>query len=212
MSLIQHLWKQLPERVKEGLKELRKKKALLGTNSSIHPTATIGHKVKIGPNVSIGRYTNINENTSIRNAEIGSFCALAPEINFISGNHVMKKPALQAQFYTDTLELPFGSRDNGGIKVGHDVWIGYGAVILPEVEIGDGAIIGARSVVTKDVEPYEVVAGNPARHIRYRFDEGTREDLLELEWWDWPIERIKKNRDFFDTKLNENTDIELIEK
>lgn len=210
MSLIQYIWEQLPDRVKRGVKDLRKKKALLGTNSSIHPTATIGHKVKIGSDVKIGRYTNVNENTSIRNAEIGSFCALAPEINFIGGNHIMKKPALQSQFYTDTLELGFGSRDNGGITVGNDVWIGYGAVILPEVEIGDGAIIGARSVVTKDVEPYEIVAGNPARHIRYRFDEEKREELLELEWWNWSIDKIKENREFFDVKLDENTSIDKL--
>jgi len=81
------------------------------------------------------------------------------------------------------------------VVIGNDVWIGYGATILSGVEIGDGAIIGAMSVVSKDVEPYAVVAGNPARLIRRRFDEETIRKLLEIRWWDWTEEKINKNLD-----------------
>lgn len=79
------------------------------------------------------------------------------------------------------------------LKIGNDVWIGYEAVILSGVTIGDGAIIGARAVVTKDVPSYTVVGGVPAKPIRKRFDEGTIQKLEEIRWWDWEEERIKKN-------------------
>ena len=86
------------------------------------------------------------------------------------------------------------SWDNrGDIVIGNDVWIGYEAVILAGVTVGDGAIIGARAVVTKDVPPYTIVGGVPARPIRRRFPEETVSALLQLRWWDWPKERIRRN-------------------
>lgn len=83
--------------------------------------------------------------------------------------------------------------NKGDIVIGNDVWIGYEAVILAGVTIGDGAVIGARAVVTKDVAPYTVVGGVPARPIKKRFLDGTIQRLLELRWWDWPEERIREN-------------------
>lgn len=83
--------------------------------------------------------------------------------------------------------------NKGDIVIGNDVWIGYEAVILAGVTIGDGAVIGARAVVTKDVAPYTVVGGVPARPIKKRFSDGTIQRLLELRWWDWPEERIREN-------------------
>ena len=86
------------------------------------------------------------------------------------------------------------SWDNkGDIVIGNDVWIGYEAVILAGVTIGDGAIIGARAVVTKDVEPYTIVGGVPAAPIRKRFSKDTIFNLLKIKWWDWPKEKIAKN-------------------
>lgn len=83
--------------------------------------------------------------------------------------------------------------NRGDIVIGSDVWIGYEAAVLSGVTIGDGAIIGARAVVTKDVPPYTIVGGVPARHIRRRFDEETIARLMALRWWEWPYERIKEN-------------------
>lgn len=83
--------------------------------------------------------------------------------------------------------------NKGDIISGNDVWIGYEAVILSGVTIGDGAIIGSRAVVTKDVSPYTIVGGVPAKPIRRRFDNKTITKLLKLEWWDWSEERIKAN-------------------
>ena len=80
----------------------------------------------------------------------------------------------------------------GDIIIGNDVWIGYRAAIMPGVTIGDGAIIGACSVVTRDVPPYSIVGGNPARIIRKRFDEQTIAQLQQLAWWDWPVDKISR--------------------
>lgn len=78
----------------------------------------------------------------------------------------------------------------GDIIIGNDVWIGYEAVILPGVTIGDGAVIGCRAVVTKDIPPYTIVGGVPAKPIRKRFDEETIKELQKIKWWDWPEEKI----------------------
>ena len=83
---------------------------------------------------------------------------------------------------------------NGGIIVGNDVWIGGNAIILSGVKIGDGAVIGAGSVVTKDVADYEIVAGNPAKHIKYRFKREEIKQLKEIEWWNWSIDKIMEHR------------------
>jgi len=81
----------------------------------------------------------------------------------------------------------------GDTIIGNDVWIGYKATIMPGINIGDGAIIAANATVVKDVEPYSVVGGNPARELKRRFDEETIEKLLEIKWWDWKIGRITQN-------------------
>ena len=81
--------------------------------------------------------------------------------------------------------------NKGDIVIGNDVWIGYDAVIMAGVTIGDGAIIGTRAVVTKDVEPYSIVGGVPAKEIRKRFSPEVIKKLMEIQWWNWPIEKIR---------------------
>ena len=83
--------------------------------------------------------------------------------------------------------------NKGDIAIGNDVWIGYDAVIMAGVTIGDGAIIGTRAVVTKDIEPYSIVGGVPAKEIRKRFAPDVIKRLLEIKWWDWPVGRIKSS-------------------
>jgi len=99
-----------------------------------------------------------------------------------------------------------GPASKGNVVIGNDVWIGYGAIILSGVTIGDGAVIGAASVVTHDVPPYAIVVGNPAKIIKYRFDEQTIEYLLRIRWWDWPISKIRKLRPWLmDLNWQDNT-------
>jgi len=88
--------------------------------------------------------------------------------------------------------LPGYPHTKGEVVIGSDVWIGQDALILSGVTIGHGSVIAARSVVTKDVQPYSIVAGNPARHIRFRFPEETIRSLLEIAWWDWPSIKIQE--------------------
>lgn len=80
----------------------------------------------------------------------------------------------------------------GPVRIGSDVWIAYQAIVMSGVSIGHGAVVAARAVVSRDVEPYSIVGGNPARHIRYRFDEPTREALLRIAWWDWPQDKLAR--------------------
>lgn len=131
---------------------------------------------------------------------IGKFCAIGKGVEFImnGANHRMNSASTYPfnimgggwERVTPSLkDLPI----KGDTVVGNDVWIGQNVTVLPGVHIGDGAIIGANSVVSKDVQPYTVVGGNPIKLIRRRFDDGTTEFLLGLKWWDWSAEKIFKN-------------------
>ena len=132
---------------------------------------------------------------------IGKFCSIACGAKFLfnSANHALGSlstypfPIFFEEWDLDVEAIPRAWDNKGDIVVGSDVWIGYEAVILAGVTIGDGAIIGARAVVTRDVPPYTIVGGVPAKPIRKRFSEATVERLLELRWWDWPEERIAAN-------------------
>lgn len=132
---------------------------------------------------------------------IGKFCSIACGAKFIftSANHALGSlstypfPIFCDEWALDAVNVTDAWDNKGDIVVGNDVWIGYEAVILSGVTIGDGAIIGARAVVTKDVPPYTIVAGVPARPIRKRFDEETIARLEQLRWWDWPEDEIRRH-------------------
>ncbi|MEZ4911878.1 MAG: CatB-related O-acetyltransferase [Saprospiraceae bacterium] len=166
------------------------------------------------PNIIVGDYTYYDDFENIENFEknvkyhfdfigdklvIGKFCMIASDVKFIMNG---------ANHLTDALtSYPFAifgngweaAMDNksypnkGDIFIGNDVWIGYNATIMAGVTIGDGAIIATNSTVIKNVEPYSVVGGNPAKEIKKRFSEATISKLLELKWWNWDIERITRN-------------------
>jgi virginiamycin A acetyltransferase len=129
---------------------------------------------------------------------IGRFCSIAAETRFImnGGNHATDWfTTFPFPIFGEGWEVatPESWPYRGDTVVGHDVWIGYGATIMPGVHIGNGAIVATRSVVTKDVPPFAIVGGNPAEVIRYRFDEATREALTEIAWWDWDAEKLTRN-------------------
>ncbi|MCA0402724.1 MAG: CatB-related O-acetyltransferase [Proteobacteria bacterium] len=163
------------------------------------------------PNIIVGDYTYYDDPVDIHNFEknvlyhfdfigdkliIGNFCQIATAVKFImnGGNHDLNGfssfPFVIFQTYWP--EVPFKPNRKKDTQIGNDVWIGYGATIMPGVNIGDGAIIATGAVVSKDVAPYEIVGGNPASVIRKRFDEETIDFLLKLQWWNWPIEQIKE--------------------
>ncbi|AUB31107.1 CatB-related O-acetyltransferase [Spiroplasma floricola] len=132
---------------------------------------------------------------------IGKFCAIADEVKFLmnGANHridlVSTFPfAMFDEFKADKKTL-FPSKTKGDTVVENDVWIGYGATIMPGVKIGNGSIIAAKAVVTKDVKPYSIVGGNPAKLIRMRFDENKIKELEDLKWWDESIESIRSMLD-----------------
>ena len=170
------------------------------------------------PNIIVGDYTMYNDfvhdprefqfnnvlyHYYINNDSlvIGKFCSIACGAKFIftSANHALGSlstypfPIFYDEWALDAVNVTDAWDNKGDIVVGNDVWIGYEAVILSGVTIGDGAIIGARAVVTKDVPPYTIVAGVPARPIRKRFDEETIARLEQLRWWDWPEDEIRRN-------------------
>jgi virginiamycin A acetyltransferase len=130
---------------------------------------------------------------------IGKFVQIAHGVTFItsSANHPMRGFSTYpfAIFNPETMGAYVDEvAGHGDTVVGNDVWLGYGATVLPGVTIGDGAIIGAKAVVSRDVPPYAVVAGNPAEVRRMRFDAATVEALLAIRWWGWDIERIERAR------------------
>ena len=134
---------------------------------------------------------------------IGKFCSIACGAKFLfnSANHTQRSlstyifPVLFEEWGLDADRISEAWDNKGDIVIGSDVWNGYEAVILAGVTIGDGAIIGARAVVTRDVPPYTIVGGVPAKPIRRRFPQPEIDRLLALRWWDWPAEKIAANLD-----------------
>lgn len=170
------------------------------------------------PNIEVGDYTMYNDfagdpcdfqkNNVLYHYPInhdrlviGKFCSIACGAKFLftSANHTMRSlstypfPLFFEEWGLDKADVTQAWDNKGDIVVGNDVWIGYEAVILAGVTIGDGAIIGARAVVSKDVEPYTIVGGVPAKTIRRRFSDETAAQLESMQWWNWPRERITRN-------------------
>ncbi len=131
---------------------------------------------------------------------IGKFCSIASGASFLMCGNQGHRYDWIAMYPLDIFEqgvkgkkAPAGYLQKGDTIIGSDVWIGTEAMIMPGVKIGDGAVIAARAVVTKDVKPYTIVGGNPAKLIKKRFSDEQIEVLLEIKWWDWDVEKIKKN-------------------
>ncbi|MCT4629077.1 CatB-related O-acetyltransferase [Winogradskyella sp.] len=166
------------------------------------------------PNILVGDYTYYDDFEDVSNFEknvkyhfdfvgdkliIGKFCMIASGATFImnGGNHLTEATSAYPfaifggawQHAMDGKSYP----TKGDTIIGNDVWIGYDTTIMPGVTIGDGAIIATKAVVTKDVAPYTIVGGNPAKPIKKRFSDDTISKLLQLKWWNWDIKKITKN-------------------
>lgn len=132
---------------------------------------------------------------------IGKFCMIASDVTFImnGGNHLTEATtAYPFAIFGGAWQKAMDGKSypsKGDTVIGNDVWIGHGATIMPGVTIGDGAIIASKSVVTKDVAPYAIVGGNPAKLIKRRFSKHIINKLLQLKWWHWDIEKITQHTD-----------------
>lgn len=162
------------------------------------------------PNIIVGDFTYYDDLDNPENFEknvlyhfdfigdqliIGKFCAIASNVKFIMNGanhnlHYFTTYPFGIFGHNWTNQASIQGENKGNTIIGNDVWIGYNSTIMPGIKIGDGAIIGANSVVTKNIEPYTIVGGNPAQIIRKRFADQVINLLLELQWWDWSIEKI----------------------
>ena len=197
--------------------------------NTIHPIAGYDKEIYVkptlkNPNIIVGDFTYIADSEFESHVThhydfigdkliIGKFCQIAAGVEFVmnGANHQMNAVST-FPFYTlegwdmkppAASDMPF----KGDTVIGNDVWIGQNATILPGVHIGDGAIIGANSVVASDVEPYSIVVGNPVKLIRYRFDGELTSLLLKFKWWDKPVEEINAL-----IPILTNSDLEFVKK
>ncbi|HEY5796479.1 MAG TPA: chloramphenicol acetyltransferase [Bosea sp. (in: a-proteobacteria)] len=187
----------------------------LGLEPVIDPTAsvrqaTLGRYTEIGARTSfiestMGDYSYVVNDSNIIYTTIGKFCSIAAMTRINPGNHPMQRASqshftYRASAYFDDAQDDaafFDWRRSTPVTIGHDVWIGHGAIILPGRNIGIGAVVAGGAVVTKDVPPYTIVAGNPARPIRPRFPAAIADRLMALGWWDWDHSHLRDALDDF---------------
>lgn len=148
------------------------------------------------------------------NVSIGSYCAIGENVKIITSNHDYNFPAIQGTLYHkafnkshpgESQKPPNKERTKGDVVIGNDVWIGDDVTILSGVSIGDGACIASKSLISRDVEPYSIVGGVPAKILKYRYNAMTIEKLLRHKWWNKSFDEIKNSKDFFFTNLNNNS-------
>jgi len=187
----------------------------LGAAPQIAPTASI-HDSRFGRYTQVGEQTKLNDVTlddysyicefgDAISTDIGKFTNIAAMVRINPGFHPLERPTqhhftYRAQQYgladEDDAEF-FAWRRRQRVRIGHDVWIGHGAILMPGIRVGNGAVIGSGSIVTRDVPAYAIVGGNPARPIRQRFNRAIAEEIEAIAWWDWDHERLQESLDDF---------------
>jgi len=187
-------------------KLLKKIRASALKNCRIHKTS----KVESGSNlinVNMDRYSFCGYNCEINNCQIGSFCSIANGVIIGGGMHPISWVSTSPVFYEgrDSVKTKFSTKKREPVKttiIGHDVWIGQNVLIKQGVSIGTGSIVGMGSVVTKNIEPYTIVAGNPAKIIRKRFDDKIISSLLKSEWWNFNNDKLTKYSKYITNPAN----------
>ena len=186
-----------------GLRQLvkfRSKKIFISKGTFLHPK------------VVIGKCTRINATSHIDQCTIGAFCAIGGRLVVRSSNHYHNFLNMQdwAQQFVLKSNIKVGGKSEGSVEIGNAVWIGDSVIILPDVEIGDGAVIGAGSVVTKSIPPFSIAVGNPAQVIKMRFSKEIIEIICQIRWWEWDLKTIQKRRELFEIDLNNSSPNDLL--
>jgi acetyltransferase-like isoleucine patch superfamily enzyme len=174
--------------------------------SKIYPFSKISNSI-------VNDFSYISFRCTINGCEIGKFCSIASGVKIGLGIHPINFVSTSPLFYAPSNPLNYkiadelNFKENEQVLIGHDVWVGTNAVILDGITIGNGAIIGANSIVTKDVAPYSIVGGVPAKEIKKRFSDRLIKQLNTLKWWNMPIDffKQKKVKLIFSTQLNQNS-------
>jgi phosphonate metabolism protein (transferase hexapeptide repeat family) len=180
----------------------------LSESPLVHDTAhvkdsVLGRYTEVGAHCHVNRstlgdYSYCVEGTQIAYAEIGKFANIAANVRIYASRHPMQRASLHHFTYRSSWYFEGEADDQGffdwraenGIVIGHDTWIGHGAVIMPGVRVGNGAIIGSNAVVTRDVPDFAIAVGVPAKPIKQRFPDAIAQRLLAMAWWDWPHEKL----------------------
>lgn len=194
------------------LNRIRFKDSIIPLNSFVSSDSTIGKFVRIYNGCRIGStnisaYTYIGAGSRLENVDIGSFCSVGPDVLCGLGLHPYNMISTYPGFYSKKASGSFflgshkGVVENNRVVIGSDVWIGARAILLGGIKVGHGAIIAANAVVNKDVPPYAIVGGVPARIIKYRFDPNLISILLDSKWWEEPIEKLKLVSEYSDKPL-----------
>ncbi len=203
----------------EGSRDLnntrRFRNAIIDTDVCIDNLSIISRNVHVLSgavinNSDISEYSYIGKNSAIQNAKIGKFCSVGVHVSIGMGKHPIEHFSTATIFYRkrntlkiDLVDEDLDFKEYEPVEIGHDVWIGARAMIMDGVNVGTGAVIAANSVVTKDVPPYAIVGGVPAKILRYRFEQNKIDYLLQSEWWNEELHTIKGKMKI----LNETNDI-----
>ncbi|MTH62042.1 DapH/DapD/GlmU-related protein [Paracoccus litorisediminis] len=159
--------------------------------------------------VRCGKYTSINGVFNARgDVRIGSYCAFGQYVSLISGNHRTDMPNQQI-WLNQRFGFKVPAESKGPVEIGHNVWIGDKVNVVSGVSVGHGAVIAAGATVTRDLPPFAIAAGCPARVIRLRFASDVIEQMLAVKWWDWDDERISRNQAFFELEIPPEQSVDL---
>ena len=177
--------------------------SLVSINNVIDPKSCIYRFCKVKGS-KIGAYSYIGNGTTLENAEIGKYCSISDNCRIGMGSHTLNLLST-CPLFTEAVngtqykwvENDVNAAENKRVIIGNDVWIGYQSIILGGIKIGDGAVVGAGAVVVKDVPPYSVVGGVPAKVLKYRFSDEIIKELLSIKWWDLPEQLIISNIKLF---------------